>query len=337
VRHTANGIRSQDEFDRLKKMAMKQIDSVQEKPIPKMKWMRWIIICPALLWLIGVVDAPRTFVSASEVQEDADCKLVSATGGRVTLVVDGETVTLDDGRTVRLIGAMAPRAPDWWKKPEPWPPAELARKALSDLVLGHDVALLYGGRKEDRHARQLAHLFVDRGDERIWVQSSLIERGFSRAYSFQGNRMCIRPLQARENSAREAKLGLWWRKTYAVLDAGRPKSIFPRMHTFQIVEGTVRGVKKTKRWTFVNFGADWKRDFTIAVKAKNRRLFAKSDLVLSSLRGRRIRVRGWIESWNGPAIKVTHPEEIEILDQTPSSVAPKKQNPAPRAPGSVEL
>lgn len=302
-----------------------------------MKRMAWIIICLALLPLIGGVDALRPSVWASEAQVNTNCQLVSEAGGRVQSVVDGETVTLDDGRTVRLIGAMAPSAPDWWKKPEPWPPAELARNALSDLVLGRDVELHYAGRKEDRHGRHLAHLFVNRGAERIWVQSSLIERGFARAYSFQGNRTCVRPLQGRETGAREAKLGLWWRRTYAVLDAGKPKSIFPRMHTFQIVEGTVVGVKATKRWTFVNFGADWKRDFTIAVQAKNRRLFVKSDLALSSLRGRRVRVRGWIESWNGPAIKVTHPEEIEIIDQTTTPQALEKQNPAPEAPGSVNL
>ncbi len=294
-------------------------------------------MCLALLSLVEGDGGLIPSVSASEVQADANCKLVSQTGGRVTSVVDGETVTLHDGRAVRLIGAMAPRAPDWWKKSEPWPPAELARKALSDLVLGLEVELQFAGRKEDRHGRLLAHIFVNRGAEHIWVQSSLIERGFARAYSFQGNRMCVRSLQSRENGAREAKLGLWWRKTYAVLDAGRPKSIFPRMHTFQIVEGTVIGVKKTKRWTFVNFGANWKRDFTIAVQAKNRRLFAKSDFALSSLRGRRVRVRGWIESWNGPAIKVTHPEEIEVVGQTPTPGASKKQNPAPQTPGSVDL
>lgn len=302
-----------------------------------MKRASWLIIFLALFSLISVVDALRPSVSASNAQMAANCQLLSAEGGHVKSVVDGETVTLGDGRTVRLIGAMAPRAPDWWKKPEPWPPAELARKALSDLVLGRDVELRYAGRKEDRHGRHLAHLFVNRETERVWVQSSLIERGFARAYSFQGNRTCVRSLQARETGAREAKLGLWWRKTYAVLDASKPKSIFPRMHTFQIVEGTVVGVKATKRWTFVNFAADWKRDFTIAVKAKNRRLFAKSDLVLSSLRGRKVRVRGWIESWNGPAIKVTHPEEIEILDQPTTPETPKKQNPAPEAPGSVDL
>jgi hypothetical protein len=32
---------------------------------------------------------------------------------------------------------------------------------------------------------------------------------------------------------------------------------------------------------------------------------------LASLEGQRVRVRGWVESWNGPAIEATHPEQIE--------------------------
>lgn len=291
-----------------------------------------------LFLCLALVANPSTArEDTATVPQSAPCKLEFGEPGRVKSVSDGETLLLEDGRTVRLIGAMAPRTPDWWKKPEPWPPAAQARKALEALVLGQAVDLRYGGRREDRHGRHLAHLYIARGDERIWVQSALIERGLARAYSFRGNRACVRPLQQREAQARQAKLGIWWRKTYAPLDAAEPRSIFPRLHSFQIVEGLVMGVKATKRWTFVNFAADWKRDFTIAVRAKDRRLFKKSEIDLTALRGRRVRVRGWVESWNGPAIKVTHPEEIELVSSEAEPAGPKKRNPAPVTPGSVDL
>lgn len=291
-----------------------------------------IFLCLSL-----VAGASTAKEDTASVAEPVPCKLEQGEPGRVKSVRDGETLLLEDGRTVRLIGAMAPRTPDWWKKPEPWPPATSARKTLEALLLGRMVDLGYDGRRQDRHGRHLAHLYFTRGDERIWVQSALIERGLARAYSFRGNRACARALQRREAQARRARLGIWWRKTYAPLDAGEPKSIFPRLHSFQIVEGLVIGVKVTKRWTFVNFAADWKRDFTIAVKAKDRRLFRKSDIDLTALRGRRVRVRGWIESWNGPAIKVTHPEEIEIVPDEDNPKNQKKRNPASETPGSVDL
>ena len=33
------------------------------------------------------------------------------------------------------------------------------------------------------------------------------------------------------------------------------------------------------------------------------------------MEGKRIRVRGWLRSYNGPVIDVTHPEQIELLDK----------------------
>ena len=31
--------------------------------------------------------------------------------------------------------------------------------------------------------------------------------------------------------------------------------------------------------------------------------------------GRRVRVRGWIKSYNGPMIEPSHPEQIEVLEE----------------------
>ena len=37
--------------------------------------------------------------------------------------------------------------------------------------------------------------------------------------------------------------------------------------------------------------------------------------MLDSYEGGRVRVRGWLKSFNGPMIEVTHPEQIEILKE----------------------
>src|SRR3546814_2641561 len=53
-----------------------------------------------------------------------------------------------------------------------WPLAEAARSALAELVLDRQVGLAYGGRREDRHGRRLAHLIRDDG---LWVQGAMLE------------------------------------------------------------------------------------------------------------------------------------------------------------------
>ena len=41
-------------------------------------------------------------------------------------------------------------------------------------------------------------------------------------------------------------------------------------------------------------------------------------LDLKALPGKRVRVRGWIEWWNGPMIAVSNLEAIEVLAPTPA-------------------
>ena len=64
---------------------------------------------------------------------------------------------------------------------------------------------------------------------------------------------------------------------------------------------------------YLNFGPDWKGDFTVSVEPRHRRLFDAEGIDIEALEDRRIRVRGWVESWNGPLIEVTHPKQIEVL------------------------
>jgi hypothetical protein len=89
--------------------------------------------------------------------------------------------------------------------------------------------------------------------------------------------------------------------------------------TFQIVEGWVAAIGGTRRELFLNFGRDWRWDFTAAVDL--RRLPDRDATVsrLKALEGRYVRVRGWIEKRNGPFIELAAPDVIEELPEGLSS------------------
>lgn len=263
----------------------------------------------------------------------ADCDLVPQRTGVVAGVIDGETFALEDGGEVKLLGLLAPATPRWWKQTEPWPPTGAAKRELARLLDGQEVELRLDARQKDRRGHWLAQVFVTRGGDKIWVQSHMIENGFARAHSFSDNRACQRELQQREAVARAEAKGLWRRRAYRVADAARPDALKPRVQTFQIVEGVVLGVGQTSRWTFLNFGSDRRRDFTVAIAARDAKAFAGSDVPLEALAGRRVRVRGWIERWNGPVIKVTHPEQIEVLEGGAPAAGEHEKTPARGAPG----
>ena len=239
----------------------------------------------------------------------ASAELVTGKSGLVVEIVDGDTLVLEDGTQVRLVGIQAPKLPLGRPGFEAWPLADAAKAALGDIALGARVTLSYGGLRMDRHGRALAHLHDGNG---LWLQGELLRRGLARVYSFRDNRALIAEMLVLEAAARAARRGIWNHPFYAVREA-RPSAL--EIDRFTLVEGLVVAVAIVRKRAYLNFGADWKTDFTISIAPRDRRLFEREGIDLEALEGRVVRVRGWVESWNGPMIKVTHPEQIEVLDE----------------------
>ena len=221
---------------------------------------------------------------------------------RVITVIDGDTVILEGGESVRLTGIQAP---------ELYPVSELfaveAKEALEELVLGREVILHSRGAIRDRYDRLLAHLERDDG---LWVQGALLTAGLVRVYTFPDNRARAVQMLEREQEARLHLRGLWQHPDYAIRQL---EQTYDDIDTFQIVEGTIYKATKVRSRIYLNFDHDWRTDFTIRVERQARRLFSESEIDLLELKGKHIRVRGWIRLRNGPEIQVTHPEQIEIL------------------------
>lgn len=235
--------------------------------------------------------------------------LESGGTARVVAVVDGDTVILDDGRQVRLVGIQAPKLPLGRPGFKEWPLAEEAKSALEDLVLGGRVTLKYGGQKVDRHNRLLAHLFTEDG---TWVQGALLAAGFARVYSFPDNRALVRDMLVRERRSREMEQGIWSHPYYGVLD---PDASAQQLDQYALVEGRVMDVAVVRGRTFLNYGSDWRTDFTVSIATRDWQRFEEAGISANDYLGRRIRVRGWLKSRNGPMIDVTHPEQIEVLSK----------------------
>lgn len=239
------------------------------------------------------------------------CALDPGETARVVSVVDGDTVLLENGREVRLVGLQAPKLALGRPNFDDWPLAAEARAYLSALLLDETVSLSYGGAREDRYGRLLAHMRLADGK---WVQADMLAAGLARVYSFADNRACAEALLGREAAARRDRRGIWALDYYAPRDASRTKQLLRLVDTFQLVEGRVHDIATVRGRTFINFGEDWRTDFTIVIQPGDRRSFPD---VLD--RYTHVRVRGWIKSFNGPEIVATHPEQIELLPDDPSS------------------
>jgi micrococcal nuclease len=230
--------------------------------------------------------------------------------GVVATVIDADTVRLEGGTAdIRLVGMQGPKLPLGRKGFQTWPLADEARAALVDLLKGHQVTLRLGTTAQDRNGRILAHLVRDDG---LWVQAEMLRRGWARVYTFADNRQLATELYAAEREARAAKRGIWANAYYAVR-AADPAALKRDTGTFQIVEGKVAGTAKVKGRFYLNFGDDYRTDFTATIAPDAVTLFARAKLDLLRLKGKTIRVRGYLRDYRGPNMDLTHPEQIEIV------------------------
>ncbi len=236
-----------------------------------------------------------------------------APGGTVVEVTDGDTVVLDNGLVVRMIGTQAPKLPLGREGFPTWPLAPEAKAALEELALGKAVHLGYGGEEIDRYERALAHVFVEGPDGPVWAQQAMVAQGLARVYSFPDNRKCLDLLFAAEGRARVAGLGIWRDPYYSVRAADAPGDLLARAGQYELVEGRVLLADQSGGRVYLNFGRFWKEDFTAVIEAPALRLFKAEGFDPMVLEGALVRIRGWVDERDGPRIEVTHPEQIEVL------------------------
>jgi micrococcal nuclease len=234
-------------------------------------------------------------------------------GGVVTSVTDGDTVILDDGRVVRMIGTQAPKLP--LDRPDfvTWPQAPQAKAALEELALNKSVRLGFGGEEVDRYGRVLAHVFVTVPEGEIWAQHAMVAKGLARVYSFPDNRACLDILFAAEGRARLAGLGIWADPYYSIRAADAPGDLIARAGHYELVEGRVLLAEQRGGRVYLNFGRFWKEDFTAVIEAPALRMFKAAGVDPLTLENALLRIRGWVDDRDGPRIEVTHPEQIEVL------------------------
>jgi endonuclease YncB( thermonuclease family) len=267
--------------------------------------------------------------AAQDALPKADAQPKIACGGEtvahatVSRVVDGRTFVLDDGREVRLaaVEVPPPALPERsGSDPGPSIPGGAASKdALEALIGGDEVVLRQAEAGSDRYGRIVAYTYAIRDGTELFAQGELIASGFARVAARIGSKACAAELLGRENTARQAKLGLWGDPYYDVVNADTPVDVLAQRGRFALVEGQVVSVRESGATTYINFGRRWSESFAVTISKRNERNFTAAGLDLKSLSGRRVRVRGWIEARGAggdvPWIEAERPEQIEAADK----------------------
>jgi hypothetical protein len=211
-----------------------------------------------------------------------------------------------DGRALKLEGVLLPGGA---RDHAPKDMQQRAIAALSDLAAGHLVTAAAAVPKRDRYGRTRGQLFmVDGAPE--WLQIEMLKRGLARVAIEPDRRECVKELYAAEADARARHVGLWALPQYAVRRADQVSA--QDLGTFQIVEGRVMSAAVKSRG-YLNFGTDWKHDFTATISPEDMKTFRAADVEPESYAGKTVRVRGIVEWHNGPEIEIASPDDIEVL------------------------
>lgn len=264
-------------------------------------------------WAIAALQGLAWLAAEPTAAGALPCQLEFEAPRSVAKVIDGETLALDGGSEVRLIGALAPRGLDGAASDAAWPLEAQATAALEKLVVGKTVELGMAGRRTDRYGRLLAQVFVREGETRIWLQGEMLRNGHARAYGLPGSTECFQELVAAERLAREGGIGLWSHAAYQVRPADRTWALRRFRSTYQIVEGRITRAKDVRGHVYLNVGRSSRNALTLMVRPAHRAAFDESKIDFMALRQRTVRVRGWIEGRAGLTMELYDPAQIEVL------------------------
>lgn len=124
----------------------------------------------------------------------------------VSAVIDGDTLILEGGARVRLLGIDAPEMERDGRPAEFL--AHKAKAALAELTQGKRLSLEYDQLRYDHYGRLLAYLFLA---DKTMVNAELVRQGLARVYFHAPNVRYRDVLLAAQTEALEGHRGLWQR------------------------------------------------------------------------------------------------------------------------------
>lgn len=269
------------------------------------KGTRIIMTRPGIFILLYLLTVFATFAPPLTAKESKPtCALLPKLTGVIKAITPQNTFLLEGGQELVLANVKTAHS--------------FAHTSLFNQMLNRPISYYSSGRIKDRHNRFLAQItnINSTNTQPFWLQAELIKNGLAMAYATPQNTACLPELLQHERIARKARRGEWAEgKTLKVYQATDIKQLnqIPQ-GKFLLVTGRVTDIGRSGQNSFINFSSDWKKDFTILIE---KRLLQRKTLnwpKLKSLIGKKILVRGWLDHWGGPMIRVHLPAMLEVID-----------------------
>lgn len=267
--------------------------------------------------LLALLASPVPLEAAplAPASETGPCSLAQASPATIALVDDDFDLLLDDGRRVGLAGLEFPAAngeaaklrADAWRR-------------LSTWLVGAPVFLSELAPSPDRWGRRPAQVIATSGSDPnsplVSIGAALLSEGLARYRPDPAAGTCIKVYLAAEGAARDSKLGVWSLEPVIALanhNVSLNNSLADKKGMVAL-SGVVHSIGETHSALFLNFGPRRGSDFAVMISQRNLAIFESSGVAPRTLTGRRVRVRGLIETNAGLRMEIASPAELELLD-----------------------
>ncbi len=220
---------------------------------------------------------------------------------RIDYVVDGDTISLVNGDSVRLIGIDTPEIGRDGQAHQQG--ALAARHYLEDLLrLEVKYPIVYGVERHDHFGRSLAHLFLPAGEN---VQALLLKQGLGTSLTIPPNLGFLDCYQQLSRQARANRRGIWGLRQY---QAVKVTELSGKERGYRIIEGPIVAIGKSRSSIWLNL----ENNFAIRIIRGDLEYF--HGLQFSNLKGMHIQARGLLYKRNKQLrMRLRHKVDLRIL------------------------
>ena len=217
----------------------------------------------------------------------------------VAKVYDGDTIILNNGERVRLLGINTPEIESRYRPGEQG--GQEAKRWLQDKLQDGQVYLEYDQQQRDKYKRLLAHCFLP-SDEHL--NKTILEAGLASVSIIPPNVHYSKKLILAQRKAEQEKRGIWAQSAY------KPRSVSSlskeNSKGWHRLLATANAIKQGR--TYVRLSLT--KNVDIRIPRANLDLFPELETYL----GKPLEIRGWAsQSKQHYSILIHHPSAIIIL------------------------
>lgn len=212
-------------------------------------------------------------------------------------IIDGDTLVLQSGEKVRLIGINTPEVESRFSEAEPG--GEAARTWLQRYLRSPMLWLEYDAQEFDKYDRRLAHVFLESGE---YLNAALLEQGQAMLTLIPPNLRYASRLIKAQQQAEKAARGIWAMPAYQLKHS---KELKPgqRYHGWQRWQLTPKRIGEGQKYMSLIVS----ENLLVSIPKSQLALFPPLENYMQQT----IEVRGWMQHRGSQhRILVQHPSAI---------------------------